>query len=62
MNQKELTKTVMMVLNGKNPLISMAYTKKNQRFNPLTAGAVHTRFLHFLLAYYISGFKLKDKT
>ena len=25
--------------------------------NPLTAGAVHTRFLHFLLAHYISAFK-----
>ena len=32
-------------------------------FNPLTAGAVHIRFLHFLLAYYISAFKpVKDKT
>ena len=25
--------------------------------NPLTAGAVHIRFLHFLLAHYISAFK-----
>ena len=31
-------------------------------FNPLTAGAVHIRFLHFLLAHYISAFKhIKDK-
>ena len=31
-------------------------------FNPLTAGAVHIRFLHFILAYYISAFKrVKDK-
>ena len=29
--------------------------------NPLTAGVVHIRFLHFLLAHYISAFKhLKD--
>ena len=26
--------------------------------NPLTAGAVHTCFSHFLLAYYISAFQL----
>ena len=26
-------------------------------FNPITAGAVHIRFLHFLLAHYISAFK-----
>ena len=31
-------------------------------FNSLTAGAVHIRFLHFLLAHYISDFKhIKDK-
>ena len=31
-------------------------------FNPLTAGAVYIRFLHFLLANYISAFKpVKDK-
>ena len=31
-------------------------------FNPLTAGAVHIRFLHFILAHYISAFKpVKDK-
>ena len=31
-------------------------------FNPLPAGAVHIRFLHFLLAHYISVFKpVKDK-
>ena len=31
-------------------------------FNPLTAGAVHIRFLHFLLAHYISAFKpVEDK-
>ena len=30
--------------------------------NPLIAGAVHIRFLHFLLAHYISAFKhIKDK-
>ena len=30
--------------------------------NPLTAGAVHIRFLHFILAHYISAFKpVKDK-
>ena len=30
--------------------------------NPLTAGAVHIRFLHVLLAHYISAFKhVKDK-
>ena len=28
------------------------------QFNPLTAGAVHIRFLHFLLAHYISAFDL----
>ena len=27
-------------------------------FNPLTAGAVHIRFLHFLLAHYISALNL----
>ena len=33
------------------------------RFNPLTGGAAHIRFLQFLLAYYISAFKpVKDKT
>ena len=26
--------------------------------NPLTTGAVHIRFLHFLLAHYISGLNL----
>ena len=32
-------------------------------FNPLTAGAVYIRFLHFLLAHYISAFKpVQDKT
>ena len=31
--------------------------------NPLTAGTVYIRFLHFLLAHYISAFKpVKDKT
>ena len=31
-------------------------------FNPLIAGAVHIRFLHFILAHYISAFKpVKDK-
>ena len=31
-------------------------------FNPLTAGAIHIRFLHFLSAQYISAFKdVKDK-
>ena len=31
-------------------------------FHPLTAGAVHIRFLQFLLAHYISAFKpVKDK-
>ena len=30
--------------------------------NPLTAGAAYIRFLHFLLAHYISAFKsVKDK-
>ena len=27
------------------------------RFNPLTAGAVHIRFLHFFIAHYISAFE-----
>ena len=32
-------------------------------FNPLTAGAVHIRFLHVLLSHYISNFKpVKEKT
>ena len=32
------------------------------QLNPLTAGAVHIRFLHFLLAHYISAFEhIKDK-
>ena len=32
------------------------------KFNPLTPGAVYIRFLHFLLAHYISAFKpVKDK-
>ena len=31
-------------------------------FNPLTAGAVHIRFSHFILTHYISAFKpVKDK-
>ena len=30
---------------------------QDNRFNPLTAGAVHIRFLHFLSAHYISDFK-----
>ena len=30
MNRKELTKTFMMILNWKNPLVSMASTKKIQ--------------------------------
>ena len=33
MNQKELTKTFMMILNLKNPLMSMVYAKLFQRFN-----------------------------
>ena len=34
----------------------------NHDINPLTAGAVHIRFLHFILAHYISAFKtVKDK-
>ena len=28
-----------------------------KEINPLTAGAVHIRFLHFLLAHCISAFK-----
>ena len=33
-----------------------------QRFNLLTAGSVHIRLLHFLLAHYMSAFKpVKDK-
>ena len=32
-------------------------------FNPLTAGAVHISFLHFILSHYISAFKpAKDKS
>ena len=35
---------------------------ENNRLNPLTAGAVHIRFLHFLLAHYISALKpVRDK-
>ena len=35
---------------------------QNIFINPLTAGADHTRFLHFILAHYISAFKpVKDK-
>ena len=30
--QKELTKTAMMILNWKNPLVSMVFTKIFQRF------------------------------
>ena len=30
---------------------------KIQGFNPLTAGAVHIRFLHFILPHYILAFK-----
>ena len=31
-------------------------------FNPLTAGVVNIRFLHFILAHYILAFKpVKDK-
>ena len=33
-----------------------------RKFNPLTTGAVHIRFLHFILTHYISAFKpVKDK-
>ena len=32
MKEKELSMTFMMVSNGKNPLISMVYTKVFQRF------------------------------
>ena len=35
--------------------------KPNYRINPLTAGAVHFRFLHFILPHYISAFRpVKD--
>ena len=44
-----------------NP-ISSRFQPFNLFFNPLTAGAVHIRFLHFILAHYISAFKpVKDK-
>ena len=43
------------------PMIHMQVLTKitiqNIHDNPLTAGAVHIRFLHFLLAHYISSFK-----
>ena len=32
MNQKELTETLIMILNIENPLISMGYTKILKRF------------------------------
>ena len=32
MNQKESTKTFIMILNWKNPLVSMVYTKLSERF------------------------------
>ena len=31
MQQKEVTKTVMMILNFKNPLVSMVHTQRIQR-------------------------------
>ena len=36
-------------------------TNYNLTLSPLTAGAVHIRFLHFLLAQFISVFKLLKK-
>ena len=64
MKRKELTKTFIMTLNLKN-LRFLSFLQKNfifVRVNPSTARAVHTRFLHFLLGYYISAFKhVKDK-
>ena len=35
----------------------MQRLKRLSSINPLTAGAVHIRFLHFLLAHHISAFK-----
>ena len=38
------------------------YVIRNIIINPSTAGAVHIRFLHFILAHHISAFKpVKDK-
>ena len=40
----------------------LLFARQNSWFNPLTAGAVHIRFLHYILAHYISAFKhVKDK-
>ena len=40
----------------------MVCVKIFRRFNPLTARAVHIRFLLFIIAHYISAFKpVKDK-
>ena len=47
MNQEELTKPFMMISKWKYPLVSMVYTKKIQRFNPLTAGVAYIRVFIF---------------
>ena len=40
----------------------MSLLLKKVSINPLTASAVYIRFLHFLLAHYVSAFKhIKDK-
>ena len=60
MKQKERTATIMMFQIEKETLWSPWFIQKclsALSLNPLTAGAVHIRFLHFLLAYYISAFK-----
>ena len=39
-------------------ILGQHYSDQNPKaLNPSTAGAVHIRFLHFILAHYISAFK-----
>ena len=47
MNQKELTKTFMMISNLKKPFGVHGIFKNYQRFNPLTAGAAYIRVFIF---------------
>ena len=57
--------TVILLCNYLLSLVPFSATFESSYcfLNPLTAGAVHIRFLHFLLAHYISAFKpVTDKT
>ena len=57
MNQKEQTKTFMMISNRKNPLVSMVYTKIFQRLKGLGANRVYSRFYSFCLTVKLRKFE-----